>query len=368
MGLGSLIAAFSAANAAASAASSAKKNSGKTSTSGSSSGSSGNRTSGSSGGSYTPIGSHNDATIRNNSAEQTAQLQKYKDDYAAAAAKGDKAGMDTAHKNAEALRSGWGYSGGEDGSDYISNGAISGSNLGTMMGNQLNSGYESYKNSMQDAADAQQAALKAKVDSAVASLRSQKGDIAKQTEANNAAAEKAYMNSINPNGSLAENLAAQGLINSGATESSQISAGNTYQNALNSNATTQTEALAKIEQAITQAQLTGDIEAANALANLYKEVAAKGYENAQNVISAAQWGNQFGLSQAEQTGTYNGAPTLAARQLELQRKQLDEDLANGKIDRETALKQMAYIQAQIENLNAQTQGQQLQNKYYQSQF
>ena len=360
MGLGSLIAAFSAANAAASAASSAKKNSGKTSTSGSSSGSSG--------GSYTPIGSHNDATIRNNSADQTAQLQKYKDDYAAAAAKGDKAGMDTAHKNAEALRSGWGYSGGEDGSDYISNGSISGSNLGMMMGNQLNSGYESYKNSMQEAADAQQAALKAKVDSAVASLRSQKGDIAKQTEANNAAAEKAYMNSINPNGSLAENLAAQGLINSGATESSQISAGNTYQNALNSNATTQTEALAKIEQAITQAQLTGDIEAANALANLYKEVAAKGSENAQNVISAAQWGNQFGLSQAEQTGTYNGTPTLAARQLELQRKQLDEDLANGKIDRETALKQMAYIQAQIENLNAETQGQQLQNKYYQSQF
>ena len=366
------MAAFSAANAAASAASSAKKNSGKTSTSGSSSGSSGNRTSGSSsgssGGSYTPIGSHNDATIRNNSADQTAQLQKYKDDYAAAAAKGDKAGMDAAHKAAESLRSGWGYSGGEDGSDYISNGAISGSNLGTMMGNQLNAGYESYKNSMQEAADAQQAALKAKVDSAVASLRSQKGDIAKQTEANNAAAEKAYMNSINPNGSLAENLAAQGLINSGATESSQISAGNTYQNALNSNATTQTEALAKIEQAITQAQLTGDIEAANALANLYKEVAAKGYENAQNVISAAQWGNQFGLSQAEQTGTYNGTPTLAARQLELQRKQLDEDLANGKIDRETALKQMAYIQAQIENLNAETQGQQLQNKYYQSQF
>ena len=30
-----------------------------------------------------------------------------------------------------------------------------------------------------------------------------------------------------------------------------------YQNALNSNATTQTETLAKIEQAITQAQLTG---------------------------------------------------------------------------------------------------------------
>ena len=368
MGLGSLIAAVAAAKTAASAASAAKKNSGKTSSSGSSSGSSGNRTSGSSGGSYTPIGSHNDATIRNNSADQTAQLQKYKDDYAAAAAKGDKAGMDTAHKNAEALRSGWGYSGGEDGSDYISNGAISGSNLGTMMGNRIDSSYNEYEDKMQQAADAQQAALKAKVDSTVASLQSQKGDIAKQTEANNAAAEKAYMNSINPNGSLAENLAARGLLSSGATESSQISAGNAYQTALNENATTKTEALAKIEQAITQAQLSGDIEGANALADLYKEVAAKGLQRASDINSAMQWGAQFGVSQGELTGTYNGTPTLAARQLELQRQQVEQDLEAGKIDMETARKQLLYIQAQIENLNAETQGQQLQNKYYQSQF
>ena len=84
------------------------------------------------------------------------------------------------------------------------------------------------------------------------------------------------------------------MLTSGLTESSQISAGNAYQNALNSNATTQTETLAKIEQAITQAQLTGDIEAANALANLYKEIAAKRYENTQNIIAANQ-GQQFGL-------------------------------------------------------------------------
>lgn len=141
------------------------------------------------------------------------------------------------------------------------------------MSNQLGSGFDAYKKYMEDAAAQQQAALKAKVDSAVASLNGQKYDVKKQTEANNAAAEKAYMQSIKPGGSNAETLAANGLLTSGLTESSQISAGNAYQNALNSNATTQTETLAKIEQAITQAQLTGDIEAANALANLYKEIA-----------------------------------------------------------------------------------------------
>ena len=94
----------------------------------------------------------------------------------------------------------------------------------------------------------------------------------------------------------------------------------------------------------------------------------KGYENAQNVISAAQWGNQFGLSQAEQTGTYNGAPTLAARQFELQKQQVQQDLEAGKIDMETARKQLQYIQAQIDNLNAETEGQKLTNKYYSTQF
>lgn len=382
--LGASIAAAIRASAAASAkgaakatgASSSKGSSSRGSSSsssssrGSSSSSSGSssRGSSSSGGSYTPKGTHNDATIKNNSQSQADQIQKYKDDYAAAAAKGDKAGMDAAHKAAESLRSGWGYSGGEDGSDYISTGGISGANLGEQMANRYSQGYSDYEQKMNDAAAAQQKALQASIDSAVNNLESQKTTIGKNTEANNAAAEKAYMTAINPNGSYAEGLASQGLSKSGITESSMISAGNTYQNALNSNATTQTEALAEIERAITQARLNGDIEKANALADLYKETAAKQLENVDKINSAYQWGQQFGLSQAEQTGTYNGQATLAARQLEIQKQQVEEDIANGKIDRETARKQLQYIQAQIDNLNAETEGQKLTNKYYSTQF
>lgn len=389
--LGASIAAAIRASAAASAkgaakatgASSSKGSSSRGSSSsgsssrGSSSSSSGSssRGSSSSGGSYTPKGTHNDATIKNNSQSQADQIQKYKDDYAAAAAKGDKAGMDAAHKAAESLRSGWGYSGGEDGSDYISTGGISGANLGEQMANRYSQGYSDYEQKMNDAAEAQQKALQASIDSAVNNLESQKTTIGKNTEANNAAAEKAYMTAINPNGSYAEGLASQGLSKSGITESSMISAGNTYQNALNSNATTQTEALAEIERAITQARLNGDIEKANALANLYKETAAKQLENVDKINSAYQWGQQFGLSQAEQTGTYNGQATLAARQFELQKQQVQQDLEAGKIDMETARKQLQYIQAQIDNLNAetrytnsQTTGQDLTNKYYSTQF
>ena len=64
----------------------------------SSSSSSSSRGSSSSGGSYTPKGTHYDATIKNNSQSQADQIQKYKDDYAAAAAKGDKAGIDALEK------------------------------------------------------------------------------------------------------------------------------------------------------------------------------------------------------------------------------------------------------------------------------
>lgn len=381
--LGASIAAAIRASAAASAkgaakatgASSSKGSSSRGSSSsgsssrGSSSSSSGSssRGSSSSGGSYTPKGTHYDATIKNNSQLQADQISEIQSKWHDAYLAGDKK-MDQLHKDAESLRSGWGYSGGEDGSDYISTGGISGANLGEQMANRYSQGYSDYEQKMNDAAEAQQKALQASIDSAVNNLESQKTTIGKNTEANNAAAEKAYMTAINPNGSYAEGLASQGLSKSGITESSMISAGNTYQNALNSNATTQTEALAEIERAITQARLNGDIEKANALADLYKETAAKQLENADKINSAYQWGQQFGLSQSEQTGTYNGQATLAARQFELQKQQVQQDLEAGKIDMETARKQLYYIQAQIDNLNAETEGQKLTNKYYSTQF
>src|SRR5699024_9736503 len=79
---------------------------------------------------------------------------------------------------------------------------------------QLTAAQEQYQNTMQQAADQQQAAIQAGVDSAVADLNAQKDSVGKLTKANNAAAERAYMQTLNPNGSLAENLAANGLLSS----------------------------------------------------------------------------------------------------------------------------------------------------------
>lgn len=227
--------------------------------------------------------------------------------------------------------------------------------------NLQNQAWADYQSNMQQAADQQQAAIQASVDSAIAGLNAQKGDVGKLTEANNAAAERAYMQTVNPNGSLAENLAANGLLPTGVTETSQIQAGNTYQNALNENATTQTEALAEIERAITQAQLTGDIQAAQALSDLLTQIAEQGYSHVQDILAQNQWQSQFGqnlgVTNAELTGIYNGQPTLEAQRLQAdlaaaedQRKVVQQQLQLGEIDQETARKQLELLDRQIQEL------------------
>lgn len=230
---------------------------------------------------------------------------------------------------------------------------------------QQDAAWEQYQNSMQQALEQQQASIQAGIDSAVSDLESQKYDVGKLTEANNAAAERAYMQTLNPNGSLAENLAANGLLPTGVTETSQIQAGNAYQGALNDNATTQTEALAEIERAINQARLNGDLTAAQALSDMLMQIAAQGYQHVQNIQAMDQanknFGYQLGVTNADLTGIYNGSPTLTAMQLEMQKQQLQEDLENGKIDRQTAQKQLELLEQQIEAAR-------LQNKYYQTQF
>lgn len=150
----------------------------------------------------------------------------------------------------------------------------------------------------------------AKVNANVSALNAQKDTVKKAGVEGNKAAQEAYMTVVNPNGSLAESLAARGLLSSGLTESSQISAGNAYQGALNNNQTTVTEQLAEIERAISQAQLSGDLATAEALASYYDKVASAAMQNAQNIISQNQWNQQNAQNIAGLTGQYNGQQTM----------------------------------------------------------
>lgn len=65
---------------------------------------------------YKPLGNYNDADV---GGEDKARLEAYGRAYNDAKAKGDTAGMEAAHQGAEGIRSGYGYSGGLDGSQKI---------------------------------------------------------------------------------------------------------------------------------------------------------------------------------------------------------------------------------------------------------
>lgn len=216
--------------------------------------------------------------------------------------------------------------------------------------NPYDDAMEQYNKYMQEAAEQQQAAIQAGVDSAVAGLNAQKGTLAQQIAASNAAAEKAYMQTIKPGGSLAENLAANGLLSSGLTESSQIQAGNAYQGALNRNAQAETDALKEIELAINQAQLTGDLEKAQGIAQYLQNVANQAYQNVNNI---AQW-NQW-KTENNQNNSYQQA------MLEMQKQELASQLKMGQITYEQYAKQNALLDQQIEAAR-------LQNQYYKSQL
>lgn len=367
MGLASMIAGMvgAAAGAINSAASSNKKPSSNTSSGsssgGSSSGSSGSSNSsqssgstsgGTSGGTYKPLGTYNDADLQKYYPQEWNQIQQYKNQYEESKAMGDKDGMNTAWKGAEAIRNQHGYSGGSDGSQFIPTG------MGYTIADMANQKAESnqiiaelqnaasqYQQQQQQQLDNINAQYQAALGQMQANIDAQKEDAAKQTALNNAAAEKAYMTTIKPNGSLAENLAANGLLSSGLTETSQIQAGNTYQNALNNNATTQTELIAELERMAAQAEYTNDLERLQAIQQVMAQIAETGYASAKDIASLRQWS-------VENSQNYN----TQQKQLEMQRQQIQEDLANGKIDRQTAEKQLEYLNAQIEEI-------QLTNKY-----
>lgn len=453
MGLGAMIA------AGIGAAANAIKNKNNTA-----SGSSGSTSKSTGGGSYTPSGSNTDAGL---SAADAAKMQVYKDAYNKAQAAGDTAGMEKAHADAEALRGGYGYSGGKDGSEYIAKaaggttagtgsgntagGAVSlpamgmiGAGLGAAMGaikglngsggasasagsgsltlpnygtlsaedvqSLLNRAQQNSQNwygatpeqqklmhgennmiygllgysyddktgewsrtGMADAVEGmavrndeqkraqeyltqqQQQAEEANriaTQQAIDALEGHKYDIRKSGQELNAAAQEAYMTAMNPNGGMAEQLAAQGLLPSGLTETSMISSGNAYQNALNNNATLVTEQLAEIERAIVQAQQNGDLAAANLLADYYQQASQLAQANAQSILSFGQWLGSYRQAADQQAFENN----LTLQELDMKRRQVEQALQQGEIDRQTAERQLAYLDEQIRSL-------QMDNRY-----
>lgn len=240
------------------------------------------------------------AIIQSLKSQFTAAQQGYK----AALAAGDtelaaqyQAAMDEAHLEAERIRAGYGYSGGSDGSMYITSGALgtagsgydegyddlysggtasAGSSLSVPQGNSLSGyveDYSAYLKQMNAASKASALAeLKAAYEKNLAALDRAGTGIAEQYQAaRNLSAGSSAVSGRN----FAEYAAAAGL-NNGTAGQAELARSVTLQNNLNGINTAEADTVADLQlaranaeieynNAIAQAEATGDYQTASAL-------------------------------------------------------------------------------------------------------
>ena len=327
-----------------------------------------------------------DEYIRDRSPEDYAKIQQFQADWQAARAANDQAGMTAAHDGAEAIRAKYSYSGGQDGSQYIPIGQpqqtpaqqlqaeqVDYDALAADLAAQTQASYDTYAEQMAEAQAAQEAAFKAAVDKSVSALEGQKGGVKQAGADADQAAYDAYMQVMNPNGALAEQLAARGLTNSGYSESSMVSAGNTLQTGLQENLREVNRQLHEIDLAIEQAKLTGDMQSAEQLAAYRQQVAEQGLALQQQLTSIGMWGAeqsaaqnqqnfQNALAEAELTGNYGGQqlPSAKMEELELEyyRYYLDIYKKTG----------MSQAQAELAAAEEAAKAAKLNNQYLQGQI
>lgn len=225
--------------------------------------------------------------MANLSKEDNDKINSAKNKYAEAQAKGDTSGMKAAHDEAESIRAKYGYSGGTDGSKYIS--TTTGEPLGTGNGISSTTGektystgngtsgtstnYGTYEDDLKRLSEAQKknqiAQLKQARDKALANLDIQEQEIKPtyQNQRNLASA-----SSQQGARSFSEYLANRGLTNSGASAQGEMNRQSSLQNTLGNIGVAEANAykdIANQRTAIENDYVAGVANANNAIAQEY---------------------------------------------------------------------------------------------------
>lgn len=142
-----------------------------------------------------------------------------------------------------------------------------------------------WNNQMKTAIDSYNAAIDSGLKASRLQADNQKQEAYKTKLKSNAAAQRSYLDTINPYGYSQQSLSSAGLARSGVGESSRISAGNTYSNALNDARSDYNDTVRQSDLAYQQAALTA---AEN-----------KGKYAADTLLSGTQWAAEYALKQKE---------------------------------------------------------------------
>ena len=251
--------------------------------------------------SYTPMGTHNDATVKQLSAMDTERIAGLSNQWHAATAAGNSAEAAEAHRQAEAIRAAYNYSGGADGSDYIGimgaganrSPAVGGWQMQSPTLPQPNS-YEQAIRDMNEAYQQQQlAGLRNAYDNSVVNLDRAEAQIAPTYQ--NARNQTAAVNAQNTR-AMNEAFAARGL-NTGASGQAALAQNSVLQRDMTTLNESEAEAISEIQLqrrtleneyqfAIENAKATGNYQLAQNLLSEWQR-----YDGA--LMSTAM--NQFGV-------------------------------------------------------------------------
>ena len=153
----------------------------------------------------------------------------------------------------------------------------------------------------------------------VDSLARQKEDIDKETTQQNRAIYQDYRKATNPFGQQAENLAGQGLANSGYAETTMSRLYNTYQNNITSTLNNARDLKADVDFQINQARQNGDITLAQNALELYKqkmqllseEYDLRNnreqflYQKSQDALAQSNWQQEFDYQKTQNDRNYD---------------------------------------------------------------
>lgn len=253
---------------------------------------------GSSGSSYSSGTSRSYSDYTGGNKELDDALKQWQDAYQEAREKGDWEGMQNANNEANKIRNEYGYAA-EHATDDINKFRPStggGGSSGSWGSGYYNQGYfDNINNWYSQIQDQLEAAQKAAVDQAVGQLEGQKYDI---NQSYDDLYRQLYMDRRRAEKNLPQQLAAMG-ISGGLTESTALGIQNDYSNALQQGEREKLNTLRGIDQAISDARLTGDI----GLAQQAAELAMNQLNTYANAVAAMQaqnnWQQQFDTSNSQ---------------------------------------------------------------------
>lgn len=227
---------------------------------------------------YKPNGTYNDKEIQQDFVSGYDEITSAKDAWETAHKNGDKAGMDAAHARAEEVRAGYGYSGGEDGSQKINN------DYGNVRDQHISVG---------------ESRAKAEKAAALKSATQLRNKIPGIEQNYDNISQQAYKNYMMEQKSTGEQLSKMGLSGQGLAESTVAGQSSTYQQNVNGAQLAKQDAVNEINAQADHIIAGGDVAAANAKADALDR-GAKAYESfLETARQQANWDKNFNQNVAE---------------------------------------------------------------------